>query len=400
MVLPLTYEQGASNVIAKVVFCTCLLLGAALAASAQSRRENQKKCVSSDPDTSIAGCTALIQAGRESTVSLVSAYSRRASAYMRKTDYDRAIQDYGDSIRLNPNDASAYSDRGNAYFYKGDYDRAIQNHDDAIRLNPNYESAYTGRGAAYFVKGDRERAMLDFNEAIRLNPNQVIAYSSRGVVYIDMGDYSRAIQDYDDAIRLNPKYAYAYYNRGSAHIDMGNYDLAVKDFNESIRLNPNFAEAFYNRGDAYLFHSNMTAAMADFEHVISTEPSSALAIYAALMRHVVSTQQGHDDAQQLAPVAQAADLSKWPGPLLKLVLGQIEADEVMAAAANAETNAQKRQVCEANYFTGEDALLHNQQTTAMARFKAARDGCPKGNIGYAEALAELRRLGALDAPAK
>jgi hypothetical protein len=55
---------------------------------------------------------------------------------------------------------------------------------------------------------------------------------------------------------------------------------------------------------------------------------------------------------------------------------------------------QKRQVCEANYFTGEDALLKNQQTTALERFTAARDSCPKRNIGYAEALAELRRIGA------
>jgi tetratricopeptide (TPR) repeat protein len=401
MMSPRTHGQGATNVIIKVGFCTCLLLGAALAAVGQSRRQNLKKCVSSDPDTSIAGCTALIQAGRESTASLVGAYSRRASAYMRKGDYDRAIHDYDDATRLNPNDAAAYNDRGSAYLYKGDYDRAIQNYDDAIHLHPNDAPAYTGRGGAYFLKGDRDSAIQDFNEAIRLNPNEAsIAYCSRGVAYTDMGDYDRAIQDYDDAIRLSPKYAYAYYNRGNAYIDMGDYGRAIKDLNEAIRLSPNFADAYYNRGDAYLFQSNLTAAMADFEHVISAEPSSSTAVYAALMLHVAMKRQGRDDAQQLPPVAEAADLSKWPGPMLKLDLGQMAADEVMAAAANAGANMQKRQVCEANYFTGEDALLHNQPTTALARFKAARDGCPKGNIGYAEALAELRRLSAPDAPAK
>jgi hypothetical protein len=140
--------------------------------------------------------------------------------------------------------------------------------------------------------------------------------------------------------------------------------------------------------------------MADFEHVISAEPSSNNAVYAALMLHVAMKRQGRDHAQQLAPVVQAADLLKWPGPPLKLLLGQMEADEVMAAAANGGANMQKRRVCEANYFTGEDALIHNQRTTALARFKAARDGCPKGNIGYDEAAADLRRLGALDASTK
>ncbi len=111
------------------------------------------------------------------------------------------------------------------------------------------------------------------------------------------------------------------------------------------------------------------------------------------MLHVAMKRQGQNDAQQLAPVVAAADLSKWPGPVLKLDLGQITADEVMAAAANPDANTQKGQVCEANYYTGEDALLHQQRATALARFKAASDGCPKNYIENAAAQAELKRLG-------
>jgi hypothetical protein len=87
------------------------------------------------------------------------------------------------------------------------------------------------------------------------------------------------------------------------------------------------------------------------------------------------------------------------GPVLKLDLGQMTAGEEMVAAAHADADMQKWQVCEANYFTGEDALLHHQQATALARRKAARDGCPKGDTDYAEALAELKRLGVLAVPA-
>jgi lipoprotein NlpI len=162
---------------------------------------------------------------------------------------------------------------------------------------------------------------------------------------------------------------------------MGDYGRAIQDLNEAIRLNPKFADAYYNRGDAYFFQSNVTAAMADFEHVMSAEPSSNNVVYAALMLHVAMKRQGRDHAQQLAPVVQATDLSKWPGPPLKLVLGQMEADAVMAAAANGGANMQKRQVCEANYFTGEDALIHNQRTTALARFKAARMAARRATSG-------------------
>jgi lipoprotein NlpI len=111
------------------------------------------------------------------------------------------------------------------------------------------------------------------------------------------------------------------------------------------------------------------------------------------MLHLVMKRQGQDDAAQLAQVAAAGDLSKWPGPVLKLYLGQMTTEDVMKAA-NSDIAMQKWRVCEANYFTGEDALLHHQQATALARLDAARDGCPKGDTEYRAALAELNGLGA------
>jgi hypothetical protein len=162
----------------------------------------------------------------------------------------------------------------------------------------------------------------------------------------------------------------------------------------------NFGYAFVNRGAAYLLQSNLTAAIADFEDVISHASYSNTAIYAALMLHVIMKRQGHDDAQQLARVSAAADLSKWPGPVLKLELGQMTANKVMVAAASGVSARQKWRVCEANYFTGEDAPFHNQRATALALLKAARDGCPKGDREYSATLAELKRLDASAAPAK
>jgi tetratricopeptide (TPR) repeat protein len=356
-------EQGASNVIRKSTLCACLLLGAAMAATGCSGQENLNKCRSVDPDAKITGCTALIQAGKDTTENLSVIYNNRGTAYDDKGDYDHAIQDFNEAIHLNPNAESAYYGRGYAYKKKGDYDRAIQDFNEAIHLNPNFERAYYDRGNAYIDKEDYDRAIQEFDKAIRLNPNDANAYNNRGVAYERKEDYGHAIQNYSQAIRLNS----------------------------------NYTNAYGNRGYAYFAQSNLTAATADFVHTISAAPSSSAAVYSVLMLHVIMKRQGHDDAQQFARVAAAADLSKWPGPVLKLDLGQMTASEVMMAAASPGTDRQKKwQVCEANYFTGEDALLHHQRTTALARLKAARDGCPN----YAAALVELKRLGASAAPAK
>ena len=325
--------------IPKSSFCTCLFLGATMVALGQSRQENLNNCQSVDPDAKIAGCTALLKADQE-------------------TAKNRAV---------------IYGSRGVGYYSKGDYDRAIQDTDQAIRLNPNEPSFYYTSGLAYKKKGNFDRAIQDFDEAIRLNPTFERAYYDRGNAYIDKEEYNRAIQD------LN---------------------RAIQDYNQAIHLNSSDTAAYLNRGIAYFAQSNLTAAIADFEHTISAAPSSSAAVSAALLLHVVMKREGHDDAKQLARVAAAADLSKWPGPVLKLDLGQITASEVMAAAASGVSAWQKWQVCEANYYIGEDALLHHQRAMALAHFRAARESCPKGATDYAAAMAELKRIGESAIPAK
>ena len=50
---------------------------------------------------------------------------KRGISYAKKGDYDKAIADYTEAIRLDPKDAAAYYNRGTSYAHKGDYDKAI-----------------------------------------------------------------------------------------------------------------------------------------------------------------------------------------------------------------------------------------------------------------------------------
>jgi tetratricopeptide (TPR) repeat protein len=74
----------------------------------------------------------------------------------------------------------AFRGRGIVYGNKGDYDRAITDFTEAIRLNPKLGTAFSNRGLAYEKKGGYDRAIADFNEAIRLNPNDALSFCRRG----------------------------------------------------------------------------------------------------------------------------------------------------------------------------------------------------------------------------
>jgi len=92
-------------------------------------------------------------------------------AYYEKGDYDRAIADYTQTIRLQPDNSGAYSIRGWVYYLKGDWERAITDANEAIRLDPINRYAYNTRGNAYYLKKDYDRAVADFETALRLDPN-------------------------------------------------------------------------------------------------------------------------------------------------------------------------------------------------------------------------------------
>ena len=64
-----------------------------------------------------------------------------------------------------PNSADAFSDRAVAYQSEGQYDRAIQDFDEAIRLNPQDEQAFRNRGAVKKKKGDVAGSDADFAKA-------------------------------------------------------------------------------------------------------------------------------------------------------------------------------------------------------------------------------------------
>jgi tetratricopeptide (TPR) repeat protein len=42
---------------------------------------------------------------------------------------------------LDPNNVRAYNERGRAYFNKDDYDRAIADYTQALKINPNHAAA-------------------------------------------------------------------------------------------------------------------------------------------------------------------------------------------------------------------------------------------------------------------
>jgi tetratricopeptide (TPR) repeat protein len=271
-----------------------------------ARQRDHDDCNARDPDRNIAGCTRLIGDGHESAKTRSIAYVGRGLAWQIKGNRDRAMADFTDAIRLDPDNSLAYSNRGILWREKRDIDRAIADFSDAIRIEalprsdlpgPGYVNVYTNRGLAWQAKGDLDHALSDYNQAISLDSRNAEAFYYRAKVYLEKRDFERGVADLDAAIgldpnRLEPYRADAYYLRGAARydsymfasewIEAGDLDHAIADFTEAIKLDPQRIPAYRARAMAWNVNGDQDRAIADLTKAVELNPMNTEMI--ALLR--------------------------------------------------------------------------------------------------------------------
>ena len=97
------------------------------------------------------------------------------------------------------NQAQQVFDEAEKFYNSGEYQKAIDNYTEAIRLDPKHVKAYNMRGVSYNVLGQHERAIQDYTEAIRFDPQYATPYYNRGLSYEELGQQDKADADFKRA---------------------------------------------------------------------------------------------------------------------------------------------------------------------------------------------------------
>lgn len=88
-----------------------------------------------------------------------------------KGDYPTAIQFYTEAIKRNPTDAKLYSNRAACYAKLMEFNMAIRDADECIRLDPMFIKGYLRKGASLVAIKEYSRASDVYQKAIDLDAN-------------------------------------------------------------------------------------------------------------------------------------------------------------------------------------------------------------------------------------
>ena len=231
------------------------------AASAQAATACMNDDKSASVDTAIKGCDAVIN---ETLKNLANAYYFRGNAKFGKSDFDGAIGDYGQALRLDPSDTDYLNSRAAVYEAKKDIDRAMADYNEAIKTNPSSIYAYNNRGAAFQRKGDFARAAADYGEVTRLQPNNLDAWSARcWVRALSPGQTQQALADCNAALKIKADAFDVLDTRGFVYLKLGQSENAIKDFDAALKGDPKLAGSLYGRGLAKIRKGDRSGGSAD-----------------------------------------------------------------------------------------------------------------------------------------
>ncbi len=195
----------------------------------------------------------------------VSAYLKRGLERLYVGDYQNAISDYTEALKLDPENATAYNDLGVAYSSIGENIKAIENYNLSLKINPNQAATYFNRGVSRYQVGEIAGAIEDYTQGMNLSSEDAVAYNNRGRAKADLGDFAGAIADYSEALLINPTDAVIYYNRAIALATQDDYNGSIADFDRAISINPDYAAAHYNRGLARCRIGDLHRGVADLQ---------------------------------------------------------------------------------------------------------------------------------------
>lgn len=230
-------------------------------------------------------------------------YDKRTVVHVASGDYDKAIADLGEAIKLDPGSARRrYEERADLHFKTGDCERAIEDYTEVIKRDPQSAQAYNVRGWCQHLLHRHDRAVVDATKAIELDGGQADYYHTRGAAYGAMGDRGRAIADFTKALALDPRHVDSASGRGEAYEASGERAKAIEDYAKAISLPP-------QRNDQRSKQAQLAKRLAALK---AARPSTlgrrvALVIGNAAYRAVGTLPNPAKDAADIAATLRGAD---------------------------------------------------------------------------------------------
>ncbi|WP_157369594.1 tetratricopeptide repeat protein [Zavarzinella formosa] len=124
-----------------------------------------------------------------------------------------AILYYTRIMEKTPDDQRAISCRCWAYMAVNDYDRALKDAEEAVRLSPNSPAWKNNRGEVYIKRKEYDKAITEFTNLLNAVPQYFFALHNRSEAYLRTKQFAKALDDIDACLANEGKVPMLHVNK-------------------------------------------------------------------------------------------------------------------------------------------------------------------------------------------
>lgn len=132
--------------------------------------------------------------------------------------------------------ANKHAKKASEYARAGNYEEAIRELNEAIRLSPDEYTFYYNRAMYSLQCNNSESALQDFLHVVELNRDYVDSYIRITLIYASRNMYDEALNTINTAILLDPKNGEAFYYRGMIYEKKGMNMEALQEVRQACEL--------------------------------------------------------------------------------------------------------------------------------------------------------------------
>ena len=239
---------------------------------------------------------------------------------------------------------------------------------DSVQRQNDLSIGYMKMGDALIAQGKRAEALNTYIKSVAI---------ARAAARESDGDLSRNL-------------IFSLARAANILIQLGQPSEAISYLNELSQLTPDDPSVYFDRGRAEFYSDQIQAANDDLAKAITLKSNDP---YLVIWLHIGRQRAHQNDSQELIDNADALNRTKWPWPIVALLLGSSDPKSVGEFAQSGQNPLVRlERICEADFYLGTYDLERNAKDDALKSLQSAAVGCPRDFLEQSAAKLELARL--------
>jgi tetratricopeptide (TPR) repeat protein len=172
--------------------------------------------------------------------------TRNAQSFVQRED-SRNEGNQNLSLITDITQANEHQEKGSKFASSGNYEEAIKEYNEVIRILPYKHIPYFNRALCYSQLHNDDAALQDFLRVAELKPDFTGTYPRLITIYANRGMYDDALNYANKWVSLEPNNGEPLFNRAKIHERKGSNIDALNDMKQACDLGYNQACRYYNQ---------------------------------------------------------------------------------------------------------------------------------------------------------